>query len=183
MKIVIACDHAGFSLKEEVKILLKSMGHEVIDFGTNSEASCDLSDYIYPAALAVSQNKADRGIFIDGVGYGSALIANKISGLYAAVCQDPFCAQLARSHSNTNILCIGAKIIGSAIATEIVKTWMTTEFLCHDDKYKKRVDKVVEISEAHLKPLFRCEIDEQEQYIDSIISQLKNKPLNMTATS
>lgn len=183
MKIAIACDHAGFSFKKEVKILLEKMGHQVIDFGTDSEASCDLPDYIYPAALAVAQNKADRGIFIDGVGYGSALIANKISGLYAAVCQDPFCAQLARSHSNTNILCIGAKIIGTAIAEEIVKTWMTTEFLGHEDKYKKRVDRVIEISEAHLKPLFRCEIDKQEKHIDSIIANLKNKPRNMSIVS
>ena len=181
MKIAIACDHAGFTLKEEVKLLLQSQGHEILDFGTGSEESCDLPDYIYPAALAVSKGKADRGIFIDGVGYGSALIANKISGLYAAVCQDPFCAQLARSHSNTNILCIGAKIIGSAIAAEIVNTWMTTEFLCDEEKYKKRVDRVVEISETHLKPLFRCDIDEQEKHIDSAIVQSEKQQLKIVA--
>ncbi|MEJ6120658.1 RpiB/LacA/LacB family sugar-phosphate isomerase [Vibrio sp. 2-Bac 85] len=159
MKIAIACDHAGFNLKEEVKILLKSQGHDVLDFGTNNEVSCDLPDYIYPAALAVAKGEADRGIFIDGVGYGSALIANKIFGLYAAVCQDPFCAQLARSHSDTNVLCIGAKIIGSAIAIETVNAWMRTEFLCNEEKYKKRVDRVIEISEAHLKPLFHRKMD------------------------
>ena len=153
MKIAVACDHAGFSLKEEVKVFLESEGHEILDFGTYDEESCDLSDYIYPAALAVAEGKAERGIFIDGVGYGSALIANKISGLYAAVCQDPFCAKLARSHSNTNILCIGGKIIGSGIAIEIVNTWMTTEFLSEVEKYKKRVDKIIEISEKHLKSL------------------------------
>ena len=153
MKIAVACDHAGFSLKEEVKVFLEKEGHEILDFGTYDEQSCDLSDYIYPAALAVAEGKAERGIFIDGVGYGSALIANKISGLYAAVCQDPFCAKLARSHSNTNILCIGGKIIGSGIAIEIVNTWMTTEFLSEVEKYKKRVDKIIEISEKHLKSL------------------------------
>lgn len=153
MKIVVASDHAGFSLKEEVKTFLEGEGHEVLDFGTHSEESCDLSDYVYPAALAVAKGTADRGIFIDGVGYGSALIANKIDGLYAAVCQDPFCAKLAREHSNTNILCIGAKIIGSAIALETIKTWMTTDFLGDVEKYKRRVDKVTEISEKHLKKL------------------------------
>ena len=153
MKIAVACDHAGFSLKEEVKVFLEKEGHEILDFGTYDEQSCDLSDYIYPAAIAVAEGKAERGIFIDGVGYGSALIANKISGLYAAVCQDPFCAKLARSHSNTNILCIGGKIIGSGIAIEIVNTWMTTEFLSEVEKYKKRVDKIIEISEKHLKSL------------------------------
>ena len=153
MKIAVACDHAGYSLKEEVKKYLESKGHEVLDFGTHNEEACDLPDYIYPAALAVAEGKADRGIFIDGVGYGSALIANKIFGLYAAVCQDPFCAQLARSHSNTNVLCIGAKIIGSAIALETVNTWMNTDFLGDVEKYKIRVDKVIEISERHLKKL------------------------------
>ena len=125
----------------------------MLDFGSHNEEACDLPDYIYPAALAVAEGKADRGIFIDGVGYGSALIANKIFGLYAAVCQDPFCAQLARSHSNTNVLCIGAKIIGSAIALETVNTWMNTDFLGDVEKYKIRVDKVIEISERHLKKL------------------------------
>ncbi|QWU17299.1 ribose 5-phosphate isomerase B [Paenibacillus sophorae] len=153
MKIAVAGDHAGYSLKEEVKALLTSQGHEVVDFGTNNEEACDLPDYIYPAALAVSEGKVDRGIFIDGVGYGSAMIANKIYGVYAAVCQDPFCAELARSHSDTNVLCIGGKIIGSALALEIVKVWMTTDHQGDVEKYKRRVGKVVEISEKHLKKL------------------------------
>jgi len=153
MKIAIACDHAGLSLKEEVKNRLIMSGHSILDFGTNNQEACDLSDHIYPAALAVAKGEAERGIFIDGVGYGSALIANKISGLYAAVCQDPFCAQLARSHSNTNVLCIGAKIIGSGIALEVVNTWMNTEFLSHDKKYINRVNKVIDIANKHLKPL------------------------------
>lgn len=153
MKIAMASDHAGFSLKEEVKALLEKEGHVVQDFGTNSSESCDLPDYIYPASLAVAEGKADRGIFIDGVGYGSALIANRIYGVSAAVCQDPFCAKLARSHSNTNVLCIGGKIIGSAIALEIINVWLTTEFLGDVEKYAKRVDRVNEISEKHLKKL------------------------------
>ncbi|NGM82691.1 RpiB/LacA/LacB family sugar-phosphate isomerase [Paenibacillus sp. 7124] len=153
MKIAVANDHAGYSLKEEVKAYLISQGHEVLDFGTDNEEACDLPDYVYPAALAVADGKADRGIFVDGVGYGSAMIANKIHGLYAAVCQDPFCAELARSHSDTNVLCIGAKIIGSAIALETVRVWMTTDHLGDVEKYKRRVDKVVEISEKHLKKL------------------------------
>ncbi len=153
MKIIVASDHAGYSLKEEVKALLESKGHEVLDYGTHSEEACDLSDYVYPASLAVSSGKADRAIFIDGVGYGSAMIANKVDGLFAAVCQDPFCAQLAREHSNTNVLCIGAKIIGSAIAIETINTWMNTDFLGDIEKYKRRVDKVVEISKKHLKKL------------------------------
>ena len=151
MKIAMAGDHAGFALKKEIKEMLEKEGHEIVDFGPFSEEGCDLPDFIYPASLAVSKGEVDRGIFIDGVGYWSALIANKIYGVYAAVCQDPFCAGLARSHSNTNVLCLGGKIIGSAIAQEIVKTWMTTEYLSDNPRYTKRVDKVIEIAEKHIK--------------------------------
>ena len=151
MKIALAGDHAGFRLKEEIKKQLEQMGHETIDFGPFSEESCDLPDFIYPAALAVSKNEVDRGIFIDGVGYGSALIANKIYGVYAAIAQDPFVASLARSHSNTNVLCLGGKVIGSAIANEIVKTWMNTNYLSNDKKYVTRVNKVVDINNRYIK--------------------------------
>ncbi|NCA98224.1 MAG: RpiB/LacA/LacB family sugar-phosphate isomerase [Clostridia bacterium] len=152
MKIAMACDHAGFDLKEEVKALLSQQGHEIIDFGTTSTEACDLPDTVYPAALAVARHEAERGIFIDGVGYGSAMIANRILGLSAAVCQDPFCAMLARAHSNTNVLCLGAKIIGSAIAIETIRVWMSTGFLT-DEKYQRRVGKVDDIACRHLKPL------------------------------
>jgi ribose 5-phosphate isomerase B len=153
MKIAMACDHAGYDLKEEVKKLLGQQGHDVIDFGAPNTDACDLPDYVYPAALAVARGEAERGIFIDGVGYGSAMIANRIYGLNAAVCQDPFCAMLARAHSNTNVLCIGAKIIGSAIAIDTIRVWMTTDFLGGEEKYKRRVGKVDAIVERHLKRL------------------------------
>lgn len=152
MKIALASDHAGFALKQEIQSLLHSLGHETLDFGAYDEQACDLPDSVYPAAQAVSKGVVDRGIFIDGVGYGSAMIANKLHGVYAAVCQDPFCAELARSHSATNVLCLGGKIIGSALALEIVRVWMTTEPLS-DEKYRRRVAKVVAINDQHLKPL------------------------------
>jgi ribose 5-phosphate isomerase B len=152
MRIVVASDHAGFPLKEEIAAHLRQQGHVVQDFGAPSAEAIDLPDTVYPAALAVGRGEADRGIFVDGVGYGSALIANRIRGVDAAVCQDPFCAGLARSHSDTNVLCLGGKIIGSALAMEIVATWMATEFL-DEEKYRRRVAKVREISERHLAPL------------------------------
>ncbi|CAM3154923.1 RpiB/LacA/LacB family sugar-phosphate isomerase [Sporolactobacillus spathodeae] len=153
MKIAMASDHAGYELKEELKKWLEQEGHEVLDFGTNSTESCDLSDFVYPAALAVGKKEAERGIFVDGVGYGSALIANRIYGVTAAVCQDPFCAKLARQHTDSNVLCIGGKIIGSGIAHEIVSVWMQTEPITDVDKYVRRVKKVEAISEKHLKKL------------------------------
>jgi len=156
MRIAMANDHAGYSLKLEVKQQLEATGHEVVDFGTHDENACDLPDYAYPAALAIGRGEVDRGIFVDGVGYGSAMIANKVAGVFAAVCQDPFCAGLARSHSNTNALCLGGKIIGSAIALEIVRVWMATDYLGGpggEEKYRRRVDKVTDISTRHLRPL------------------------------
>ena len=170
MRIALASDHAGYPLKEEIKALLSEdpetppghtsvrdghlstlRGHDLTDFGTYSTEAADLSDYVHPAARAVSEGEVDRAILVDGVGYGSALIANKLPGVYAAVCQDPFCAGLARSHSDTNVLCLGGKIIGSALALEIVKVWMTTDFLVDQPKYRNRVDKVVQIAEMYVR--------------------------------
>ena len=156
MRIALASDHAGRALKNEIAVLLRTGGHEISDFGTDTDDPADLPDHVYPAALAVARGEADRGIFVDGVGYGSAMIANKIGGIYAAVCQDPFCAELARSHSDTNVLCLGGKIIGSAIALEIVRVWMSTEWLgagAGGEKYARRVGKVKDIEARHVVPL------------------------------
>ena len=146
MHIAMASDHAGRALKEEIKSLLNQLGHTVVDFGTNTDDPADLPDHVLPASLAVASGEAERGIFVDGVGYGSAMIANKVPGIFAAVCQDSFCAELARSHSDTNVLCLGGKIIGSAIALEIVKVWLHTDWLgTTEPKYARRVEKVVAI--------------------------------------
>ena len=150
MKIAMANDHAGLPLKLEIKTWLTSQGHEVVDFGTHTTDAADLPDYVAPAALALSKGEVDRAILVDGVGYGSAMIANKFSGVFAAVCQDSFCAELARSHSDTNALCLGGKIIGAAIAMEIVRVWMTTDWLgLTDAKYSRRVQKVIAIDKQH----------------------------------
>ena len=151
MRIAMANDHAGTALKNEIAAWLRSEGHEVVDFGAHDEEACDLPDHVYPAALAVANGEVDRGLFVDGVGYGSAMIANKVPGVFAAVAQDPFCATLARSHSDTNVLCIGGKIIGSALAMEVAKAWMTTDWLGEtEEKYARRVAKVVEIDDRHI---------------------------------
>ena len=150
MKIAMANDHAGRALKNEIKVWLEAQGHEVVDFGTHTDDAADLPDFVYPAAVALSKGEVDRAIFVDGVGYGSAMIANKVAGVFAAVCQDSFCAELARTHSDTNALCLGGKIIGSAIAMEIVRVWMTTDWLgTTEPKYARRVQKVVDIDAKH----------------------------------
>ncbi len=152
MKIAMSNDHAGTSMKYEIKAYLESQGHTVVDFGTYDEVSCDLSDFVLPAAISVAKGECDRGIFVDGVGYGSAMISNKVNGIYACVCQDPFCAQLAREHNDANVLCLGAKIIGGMIAMEIVKTFMKTEPLTAE-KYIRRVKKVQKINDEHCVPI------------------------------
>jgi len=156
MRIAMANDHAGYSLKLEIKQQLEAAGHEVVDFGTHDENACDLPDFAYPAALALGRGEVDRAILVDGVGYGSAMIANKVRGVFAAVCQDPFCAELARSHSDTNALCLGGKIIGPAIGLEIVRVWMTTDWLGGaggEDKYRRRVEKVTALDALRLRDL------------------------------
>ena len=146
MKIAMANDHAGTAMKYEIKAYLEAQGHTVVDFGAYDEQSCDLSDFVYPAALAVAKGECDRGVFVDGVGYGSAMIANKFRGVFACVCQDPVCAELARQHNDANVLCIGGKIIGPVLAMAIAKTWMATEPLTAE-RYANRRRKVAAIDE------------------------------------
>ena len=99
MRIAMASDHAGRALKEEIKVLLTAGGHEVLDFGTDTDDPADLPDYVLPAALAVARREVDRGIFVDGVGYGSAMIANKVAGVFAAVGEPPISRRMPGSAS------------------------------------------------------------------------------------
>ena len=152
MRIALANDHAGTALKNQIKAYLESEGNEVKDFGTYDEESCDLSDFVLPAALSVARGECDRGVFVDGTGYGSALIANKVNGIYAVMCQDPLCAKLARQHNDSNVLCLGAKIIGSVIALENVRVWMHTDPLTAE-KYARRIEKVKAINDEYCAPV------------------------------
>lgn len=147
MKIAIACDHAGYELKTAIAKQLAAAGHEVQDFGTNSEESVDFVDHVYPAALAVSDGNAHRAILVDGAGYPSGIVANMLPGVYAAVANDLFSARLSREHSNTNVLCLGGKVIGAGVGAEIVTVWLKTEFL--GGKYAARVQKVEKLAKQH----------------------------------
>lgn len=147
MRIALACDHAGFDLKTGIKEQLTALGHEVLDFGAGSTASVDFVDHVYPAALAVSRAEAERAILIDGAGYPSGIVANLLPEVYAAVANDPISARLSREHSNANVLCLGGKIIGALLAAEIVRVWMSTDFL--GGRYTRRVEKVQELARRH----------------------------------
>ena len=152
MRIAMANDHSGYDLKHEIKAWLEKQGHEVRDFGTHDRDSCDLSDFIVPATKAVACGECERGIFVDGVGYGSAMIANKFRGISACVCQDPVCAELARQHNDDNVLCLGGKLIGPVLAMATVRAWMMAEPLT-DEKYQRRRNKFAKIDAEQTVPI------------------------------
>lgn len=140
MKVAIGCDHGGLHLKQDIKELLLSLGHEVEDFGTHSTESCDYPDIAESVAHAVVDGNADRGILICGTGIGIGIAANKIPGVRAALCHDTFSAHASREHNNANILTMGERIIGPGLAKDIVTIWMGTEF--EGGRHSRRVEKI-----------------------------------------
>ena len=139
--IAIASDHGGYALKEAVKAHLLQKGYQVRDFGTDSHESCDYPDYAAPAARAVAAGECERGILICTTGIGVSMVANKISGIRCGLCSDTLSAALTRQHNNTNVLALGAGIIGQNLALAIVDTWLTTQF--EGGRHQRRVDKVM----------------------------------------
>lgn len=139
--IAIASDHGGYALKEAVKAHLLQKGYQVRDFGTDSLESCDYPDYAAPAARAVAAGECERGILICTTGIGVSMVANKISGIRCGLCSDTLSAALTRQHNNTNVLALGAGIIGQNLALAIVDTWLTTQF--EGGRHQRRVDKVM----------------------------------------
>ncbi len=177
MKIAVASDHAGFTLKEAVRAWLTKQGHEARDFGCRSTEAVDLPDFAYPAALALSQGEVDRAILVDGAGYPSAMIANCLSGVFAAVANDPLSARYSREHSDANALCLGGKVIGEGMGLECVEIFLRGEFL--GGKYARRRDKIREIAARHrlspeMKPLNVLTVEELREAI------LRRRPLWLT---
>ncbi len=128
MLIAIGSDHAGLDLKKDVIALLKELGHELTDYGTDTPQSVDYPDFGEKVARDVSTGKADRGILICGTGIGMSIVANKFRNIRAALCNDLFSAKMSRLHNNANILVMGGRIIGKDLAKEIVRTWIDTPF-------------------------------------------------------
>lgn len=128
MKIAIGCDHAGFPLKGRIVEVLQSAGHEVIDCGTNSLDACDYPVFARRVAETVAENAADRGIALCGSGVGVAIAANKVPGVRACLCHDCFAARQGVEHDNMNVLCLGARVIGPAMAVELVNAFLSAEF-------------------------------------------------------
>jgi len=141
MRIAVASDHAGYRLKEELKLLLRELGHEVRDFGTHSDDPADYPDFIAPAAEAVSRGEYDRGIVLGGSGNGEAMTANKVAGIRCALCHDVTTARLARAHNDANMLALGQRVVGLEVARDLVRMWLETPF--DGGRHQRRVDKMM----------------------------------------
>ena len=128
MKIAIGSDHAGFAYKEKIKHLLSSLGHEVKDFGTDSEQPVDYPLFIRPVALAVASGEAERGVVLGGSGNGEAMAANRFKKVRCALCWNVTTARLARQHNDANMLSLGERMLSEEEALEIVRVWLETEF-------------------------------------------------------
>jgi ribose 5-phosphate isomerase B len=140
LRIAVGADHAGYELKERLKALLAELGHEVVDLGTH------YPDFARAVGERVARGEVERGILVCGTGIGMAIAANKIPGVRAAVCQDPVAARLARQHNDSNVLALGARLIGPAMAEEVVRVWLETAFA--GGRHRRRVDKIRQLERA-----------------------------------
>lgn len=144
--IAIGCDHAGYELKEEVIAHLYDNGYEILDIGCNGE-SCDYPVIAKEVAANIVNGKCDKGILICGTGVGMSIAANKVNGIRAALCTDYYTAKYTRLHNNSNILCMGARTIGSGSAMELVDVFLNTEF--EDGRHQRRIDLITEIEKEN----------------------------------
>ena len=143
MKIGIGNDHAAVDMKFEIVKYLEESGYEVVNFGTDTNDSCDYPVYGEKVARAVANGEADRGILICGTGVGISLAANKVKGIRAAVCSESVTARFSRLHNDANILAFGARIVGAETAKDMVNVWLNTEF--EGGRHQRRVDLIMEI--------------------------------------
>ena len=146
MKIAVAADHAGWQDKTWLLERLRALGHEVEDFGTDSDESCDYPDFAAKAARAVAGGGYDRGMLICGTGVGMSMAANKIKGVRAAACQTVDAARLSREHNDANVLCLGARVTDHETMREIVDVWLASAF--EGGRHARRVDKLMALEEG-----------------------------------
>lgn len=145
--VAIGADHGGVDLKESLKQTLIANNYEVIDVGTHTKESVDYPDIALAVSTLVASGKAWRGVIIDGAGIGSCMAANKVNGIRAALCYDYATAKNSREHNNANVLTLGAGLIGTNLAKQILLTWLTTDFL--GGRHARRVDKIMAIQDKN----------------------------------
>ena len=141
MKIAIGCDHGALDLKNKVIAHLTAKGYEVVNFGTDTLDSCDYPDYAAPAAKAVASGECDKGIVLCTTGIGVSITANKVKGIRCALLSDVMSARMTRQHNDTNMMAIGAAVVGPMLALEIIDTWLTTEY--EGGRHQRRIDKMM----------------------------------------
>ncbi len=141
MKIAIGADHGGYEYKESIKSTLQAKGYEVIDFGTNSNESCDYPLFAKAVSKSVVSKECDRGILICGTGIGMSIVANKFKGIRAALCSDEFSAKATREHNDSNILCMGARVIDKDLALKITAIWLETPF-SNEERHIRRINMI-----------------------------------------
>lgn len=139
--IALACDHGAYLLKEAIKQHLEEKGFAYEDFGTYNQDSCDYPDYAGAAAKAVAQGRCDRGIVLCTTGIGVSITANKVKGIRCALLSDLMSARLTRQHNDTNMMAMGAGVVGEKLALEIVDVWLSTEF--EGGRHQRRVEKMM----------------------------------------
>lgn len=150
MKLVIAADHAGFSLKEEVRVDLERQGHEVIDLGAYNTEPSDYPDFAEAVGKALIAGQAERGILICGSGVGVCVAANKMPGIRASMCHDTYSAHQGVEHDQMNVLVLGARIIGSSLAAELVTTFLNARFQAGEERFVRRLNKVKAIEARYM---------------------------------
>jgi len=147
MKVAVGADHAGFPLKDEVIEAVRAAGHDVIDCGTNSTESVDYPDFAKAVGEAVQSGRAERGIVVCGSGVGASIAANKMRGIRAGLCHDHYSAHQAVEHDDMNVLCLGARVIGGAVARELVGSFLRARFT-NEERHARRLSKVLAM-ESH----------------------------------
>ena len=142
MKIAVGCDHGALALKNKLVSHLEAKGYEVKDFGTYTLDSCDYPEFAGAAAKAVASGECEKGIVLCTTGIGVSIAANKVKGIRCALLSDLMTAKLTREHNDTNMMALGAGVVGQMLAFEIVDTWLGTEF-SHNERHQRRIDKVM----------------------------------------
>ena len=146
MKIAIGCDHGALDLKNVMVDHLKKKGYEVSDFGTYTAASCDYPEFAAAAAKAVASGECDKGIVLCTTGIGVSITANKVKGIRCALLSDVMSARLTREHNDTNMMAIGAGVVGQMLALQIADTWLETDF-SGDERHQRRINKLMAVEE------------------------------------
>lgn len=143
MRVAVGADHAGFRLKEHLKKTLGRLGHDVLDYGTDSDDPVDYPAICAAVGRAVVAGEADRGLVVGGSGQGEQIAANKVRGVRAALCNDLYTARLSRQHNDANVLSMGGRIVAFGLADDILKLWLETPF--EAGRHQKRLDQIAEI--------------------------------------